>query len=196
MRGRSVAAIGEVVSLLVLLKGLPGSYQRDLQEDKPPVWRTSRALRQSVAALYFDAERMRAALSDDILATEAADLLVARGLPFRRAHHLVAAVVAEGSRCGVSLTALARAPNFAPPATLTADDLRQLDVTTAIERRQTADDRRPAARPAMPSNSSWPKPARPWQTGWPSGSLADDPLRVDARRWTQLRRQTLWGAAG
>lgn len=144
VRGRSAGAIGDAMSMLVLLKGLAGSYQRDLQHDKPPVWRTSRALAESLEAMHhamaqirFDSARMFAALSDDVLATEAADLLVARGLPFRQAHRLVAAVVADGRSRQLGIKGLANCEGYEPPAPLTLNDLRQLDVLTAIERRQT-----------------------------------------------------------
>lgn len=145
VRGRSAGAIGDVVSLLVLLKGLPASYQRDLQEDKPPVWRladtTLASLRAMTAALEgigFDAARMQEALTDEVLATEAADVLVAKGVPFRQAHRLVAGVVAEARRRHVGIKALAREPDYVLPEPLSADDLEHLNVTAAIERRTTA----------------------------------------------------------
>ena len=145
VRGRAAAAVGDLTSLLILLKGLPVSYQRDLQEDKPPVWRILQATAASVEAMHaalenikFDAQRMRAALTDDILATEAADILVAKGLPFRQAHHVVASCVAEARRRGISLKALAREPAYVIPQPLTAADLQSLDVSAAIERRTAA----------------------------------------------------------
>jgi argininosuccinate lyase len=141
VRGRSAAALGDLVALLALLKGLPGGYQRDLQDDKPPVWRTLQSSLQSVqamtaalGAIEFDADRMRAALSDDLLATDAADALVTRGVPFRDAHAAVAAAVAHARRLGVGLRSLPhRAPHL--PAPLVAADLEPLDPETAVERR-------------------------------------------------------------
>ncbi len=141
VRGRSAAALGDLVALLTLLKGLPSSYQRDLQEDKPPVWRVTHATRTSLAALTaalsaieFDTERMRLALTDDVLATEAADALVARGVAFRDAHGAVAAAVALARRQGSSLRDLAAHPESLP-APLIAADLVGLDYESAVERR-------------------------------------------------------------
>jgi argininosuccinate lyase len=141
VRGRSASAIADLMSLLVLLKGLPSSYQRDLQEDKPPLWRTLhasatslQALAAAIAAIEFDAQRMRAALSDDLLATEVADVLVARGIAFRDAHAAVAAAVASARRAGVPLRALVQHGHDLPPP-LIAADLAGLDAETAIERR-------------------------------------------------------------
>jgi argininosuccinate lyase len=142
VRGRSAAAVGDLVSLLVLLKGLPMSYQRDLQEDKPPVWRTAQATRASLGAMTaaiegieFRRDRMRAALTDDVLATEIADALVARGVPFRTAHGAVARAAATARTDGVSLRDL---PDAALPAPLERDDLARLDFETAVERRTAA----------------------------------------------------------
>jgi argininosuccinate lyase len=139
VRGRAAAAVGDVVSLLVLLKGLPSCYQRDLQEDKPPVWRTAQAVRTSLAAMAaaiqgidFGRERMRDALSDDVLATEAADALVRRGVPFREAHAAVSRAVATARARGVPLRSLAAADL---PAPLAAADLAGLDFEPAVERR-------------------------------------------------------------
>ncbi len=142
VRGRCAAAIGDLVSLLTLLKGLAAGYQRDLQEDKPPVWRATEMARASLAAMTvalraveFDRERMRGALSDDLLATEAADALVAKGIPFRPAHHAVALVVAEARRRGIGLRELARRAPDQLSAPLAAGDLLALDFEAAIERR-------------------------------------------------------------
>jgi len=141
VRGRAAAGIGDLVSLLVLIKGLAVSYQRDLQEDKPPVWRAAARTATSVAAMQaalagvqFDRDRMRSALSDDVLATEVADALVARGIPFRQAHHAVAEAVAMARKAGCELRRLSAHVDKLP-APLTSADLDGLDFETAIERR-------------------------------------------------------------
>jgi len=142
VRGRSAASIGDLTTLLVLLKGLPASYQRDLQEDKPPVWRVTQATEGSLSAMAvalagieFDRERMRAALSDDLLATEAADAMVARGVPFRTAHHAVGDAVAAARRARCGLRELGSAGGVELPPPLVAADLSGLDFETAVERR-------------------------------------------------------------
>ena len=142
VRGRSAGALGELVATLALVKGLPSSYQRDLQEGKAPLWRATDSARTSLAAMTaaltgveFDRERMRAALSDDLLATEVADAMVARGISFRQAHRAVAGAVAEARRLGVGLRELADATPDALPEPLVAGDLLGLDFETAVERR-------------------------------------------------------------
>ncbi|MGH2821150.1 MAG: argininosuccinate lyase, partial [Actinomycetota bacterium] len=109
-RGRAPASIGELSALLALLKGLPLAYDRDLQEDKSLVFacveRTAasvEAMTHLVAAAGFDTGEMaRAAARAGTWATDLAEALVARGVPFRRAHAatgaLVARLEAEGTR--------------------------------------------------------------------------------------------------
>ena len=104
-RGKAGTAIGRLTGLLATVKGLPLSYDRDLQEDKPPVFAARRdvagalgALAVLVAGLEFDRERLAAAASDPLLlATDAAEALVREGVPFRDAHEQVAASVRDGS---------------------------------------------------------------------------------------------------
>jgi argininosuccinate lyase len=104
-RGKAGTAIGRLTGLLATVKGLPLAYDRDLQEDKPPVFAARRdvggalgALTVLVAGLAFDRERLAAAASDPLLlATDAAEALVAEGVPFRDAHERVAAAVRAGT---------------------------------------------------------------------------------------------------
>ena len=114
VRGRSGAAIGAVTSILTVLKGLPLAYQRDLQEDKPPLFAGVRALEDSlevmaglVDTLAVDRPRMReAADAGYVTATSVADALVRAGVPFRSAHHVVGTLVAAAEGRGVSLDAV------------------------------------------------------------------------------------------
>jgi argininosuccinate lyase len=104
-RGKAGTAIGRLTGLLATIKGLPLAYNRDLQEDKRPVFDARRDVREAVAALTvlvrgldFDRERMAEAVGDpNLLATDAAEALVAEGLPFRDAHEEVARSVREGT---------------------------------------------------------------------------------------------------
>ncbi len=102
-RGKAGRAVGDLASLLVTLKGLPLSYDRDLQEDKAPVLDSVAtlsavlsALLRVVPSLAFDPVRLRSASEDaDLLATDLAEAQVAHGVPFREAHEAVAALYAD-----------------------------------------------------------------------------------------------------
>ena len=114
LRGKTGRITGALVGLLTTLKGLPTSYQRDLQEDKEALFaahdQVSDMLSIAAGAIRttkFNAERLRAAASNPaLLATEAADYLVRKGIPFRQAHDLVGKVLREAEKQGVSFTAL------------------------------------------------------------------------------------------
>ncbi len=114
VRGKSGRAYGNLVTLLTVVKSLPLAYDKDLQEDKEALFDsidTARDAFRVMAGLIetarFDVERMRAALRGGFLtATDLADLLVERGVPFRQAHRIVGGLVAECVRRGVELHAL------------------------------------------------------------------------------------------
>jgi argininosuccinate lyase len=117
LRGKSARLQGNLHTLLTLLKGLPMTYNRDLQEDKPPVFDSfdqasicADVLAGTVSGMSFNRERCLAAVSDPaLLATDLADYLVSRGVPFREAHHAVGAVVALAERKGCQLPELSNA---------------------------------------------------------------------------------------
>ena len=123
-RGKSARAIGNLVQALTLLKGQPLAYNRDLQEDKEPLFDSVDTLLASLAViaamlptLRFDAARGRAAaVADFALATDLADQLVKRGVPFRDAHAAVGALVARCEREGRTFEelTLGRLPRSAP----------------------------------------------------------------------------------
>ena len=105
VRGKAGTAIGRLTGLLAVVKGLPLAYDRDLQEDKTPVFAARKdaagalgALAALIAGIELDRGRMAAACSDPgLLATDAAEALVQDGVPFRDAHEQVAASVRDGS---------------------------------------------------------------------------------------------------
>jgi argininosuccinate lyase len=113
-RGKAGRVIGNLMALLALLKGLPMTYNRDLQEDKEPLFDTAdtvRATLRMMAAMMRNLSVNRtacaAAASDPmLLATDLADYLVSKGVPFRQAHHAVGTVVALAERQGRSLDQL------------------------------------------------------------------------------------------
>ncbi len=99
VRGHAARSIGELTGLLALMKGLPLAYDKDLQLDKEPLFRTRATLAvilpvltALLAGLKLDRPKMRAAASDDmLLATAVADAIAATGTPFREAHEIVSA---------------------------------------------------------------------------------------------------------
>ncbi len=112
-RGKSGRILGNLVGLLTTLKGLPSSYDKDLQEDKEPVFDAFDTLNHIIPimagllrTLQLRPERMAAQLEPSLQATDLADYLVKRGVPFRQAHHLVGEVVQLAENRGVPLTAL------------------------------------------------------------------------------------------
>src|SRR5437667_552065 len=114
IRGKTGRITAALFGLLTTLKGLPSSYQRDLQEDKETLFAAHdqangmvRVAAGAAAAMEFNAERLRAAASDPaLLATEAADWLVRRGVPFRQAHDVIGQVLREAERQGKQWTRL------------------------------------------------------------------------------------------
>lgn len=112
-RGKAGRLVGNLTGLLTTLKGLPSSYDKDLQEDKEPLFDAFDTLRLTVPVmaglirtLTLRPERMAAQLEPGLLATDLADYLVKRGVPFRQAHHLVGQVVQLAEQKGVNLTEL------------------------------------------------------------------------------------------
>ena len=114
VRGRAGRVIGSLTGMLAVLKGLPLGYQRDLQEDKVPLFDAVGVLEASlgvmaglIGTLQVDVDRMRAAAGEGYTtATAVADALVRRGLPFRVAHHVVGVLVAGAEQAGAGLDAV------------------------------------------------------------------------------------------
>ncbi len=114
IRGKTGRVSGALLGLLTTLKGLPTGYQRDLQEDKEGLFAAHDQVAAmlaiatgAVTATKFHADRLRAAASNPILfATDAADYLVHKGLPFRQAHDLIGEVLREAERRGKPWTQL------------------------------------------------------------------------------------------
>jgi argininosuccinate lyase len=114
LRGKSSRLLGNLQTLLSLTKGLPLTYNRDLQEDKPPVFDTfdqcalcADVLAAVAGGIVVRRDRCAEAVRDPVLlATDLADYLVLKGVPFREAHHAVGAVVRLAERNHVELTQL------------------------------------------------------------------------------------------
>jgi len=113
VRAKSGRLVGNLTRMLVVAKGLPSTYGKDLQEDKEPLFDTLDTLAMIlpiaagvVETLEVREEAMRAALDDGVLATDLADYLVRRGLPFRQAHELVGRAVLACEERGLTLREL------------------------------------------------------------------------------------------
>ncbi len=110
-RGKTGRLVGNLMNLLVAMKGLPITYNRDLQEDKPPLFDSVDTIlmvlavnTEMIAAMEMREDKCLAAASDPmLLATDLADALVKSGVPFRSAHELVGKAVAESVKTGVPL---------------------------------------------------------------------------------------------
>jgi argininosuccinate lyase len=146
-RGKSGALIGWLVGMLATLKGLPSTYDKDLQEDKMPLFNaydTLSALLPVLAgalrSLLVRPERMRASIDSTMMATDLADYLVEKGLPFRQAHALAGKAVQYALDQGKALEALsledlqALAEGFGS-ITFDADVYRVFDPTQSVARR-------------------------------------------------------------
>jgi argininosuccinate lyase len=151
-RGKAGRLIGNLTGLLVALKGLPLAYNRDLQEDKEPLFDSVHqvlgalaALEGCYATLAFDTERMAAAAADPAgAAVDLAEWLVARGVPFREAHRAVGTLVATSLEQGTPLVELVRAADGLGP-----EAAALLDAGTAVTRRSTPGGAGPSAQVAQ-----------------------------------------------
>jgi argininosuccinate lyase len=151
VRGRTGRVLGALVALLTTLKGLPLAYNRDLQEDKALLFDASATLRQSLRvlavmlpALRFDTARMAAAGDGLLLATDLADLLVERGLPFRRAHEVVGGLVRHCLATGTALRDLDAATLRRHSALLDPELVRGLTPARSVARRRVVGGTAPA----------------------------------------------------
>jgi len=143
VRGKTGRVIGNLVALLTLLKGLPMTYNRDLQEDKERLFDTADTVRAStrlMAAMLRHTKINRAACdraaSDPaLLATDLADYLVRKGMPFRQAHHAVGTVVALAEKTGKPLNKLSLAELQSIDKTFGRDALGVFNLKTAMAKR-------------------------------------------------------------
>jgi argininosuccinate lyase len=140
IRGKTGRITGALLGLLTTLKGLPTSYQRDLQEDKEALFAAYDQVADmltvaagAVAATKFNAERLQsAAANPSLLATEAADYLVRKGIPFRQAHDMVGKVLREAEKQNVAWTALRLQTLKKVSPAFDADFAKSLSVEAAL----------------------------------------------------------------
>ncbi|MCB0053196.1 MAG: argininosuccinate lyase, partial [Caldilinea sp.] len=113
LRGKSGRSMGQLTGLMATLKGLPSTYNKDLQEDKEPLFDAVTSLSGSLqiacgvlSTLAINPPFMRAALVPEMLATDLAEYLVRKGVPFRDAHHVAGAAVQMAELQGIPLSEL------------------------------------------------------------------------------------------
>lgn len=145
VRGKSGRVVGDLTSLLVTVKGTPLTYDKDLQEDKEPLFDAADTVLGSLmactgmlATCTFKEERMREASHEGYMAaTDLADYLVGKGLPFRQAHSVVGRIVGDCVREGVTLQQLST-DELRSYSELFDDDAHEaLDIDSIVRRRTT-----------------------------------------------------------
>ena len=142
-RGAGSRVLGDLSTLIATLKGLPTGYNKDIQDDKRALFdavdtmqRVLPAVAGALAECGFRVDRMRAACSSTMMATDLADYLVAKGVAFREAHAAVGRLVRESEEAGIEMNALplksftAADPHFAP------DLFDALSAARSVERRE------------------------------------------------------------
>jgi argininosuccinate lyase len=143
VRAKSGRVVGAWVTLVTVVKGLPLAYNKDLQETQEPLYDAVETLdaclrvaHGMIASLTFDVARMRAAIDQGYLvATEVADYLVTKGVPFREAHDIAGHLVRVASGRGVELAQLSLAELRAAHAAFDEDLASWLDPVRAVDRR-------------------------------------------------------------
>ena len=144
VRGKTGRIVSNLTNLLIAVKGLPLTYNRDLQEDKPPVFDSFDQLSVCLAVVkgcmegtLFNEEKCESAASDPLLlATDLADYLVIKGLPFRQAHHVVGELVGLAESKGVSLTAISEEEASGISEFLTGEWREVFDLKRAFSMRE------------------------------------------------------------
>ena len=142
-RGSSARMLGNLVALLATIKGLPSGYNKDLQEDKRTLFDAADgmtlllpAVTGSLEALTFDAERMKAAVSSTMMATDLADYLVRKRVAFREAHGAVGRLVREAEEKQCELDDLPFASFQAAHPAFKPDVISQLSPATSLGNRE------------------------------------------------------------
>lgn len=141
-RGSGARMLGNLVSLLATIKGLPSGYNKDLQEDKRTLFDAVDgmtlllpAVSGSLATLSFRKDRMRAAVSSAMMATDLADYLVRKRVTFREAHGAVGRLVREAEEAGIEMTELPFSSFQAASSSFAEDVMEELRPETSISHR-------------------------------------------------------------
>jgi argininosuccinate lyase len=142
-RGKSSTIIGRLTGMLTLIKGLPSAYDKDLQEDKVPVFETFDTLNLMLPVvagvlntLSIKKDRLAQALDPNLLATDLADYLVQKGVPFRDAHGVIGTAVRRAADLGLPLDQLSLAEMQSIHPAFEADMTAVFDFKAAVARRE------------------------------------------------------------
>lgn len=142
LRGKSGRVLGDMTGLLVTLKGLPSTYNKDLQEDKEPLFDAVETLSGALqiacgvlSTLTPNVAAMRAGLASEMLATDLAEYLVRKGVPFRETHHVAGAAVQLAEQRGVELGALTLADLHRLHPAFDDDVVEVWNMEQSVERR-------------------------------------------------------------
>ncbi|HVU14817.1 MAG TPA: lyase family protein, partial [Phototrophicaceae bacterium] len=151
-RGKAGRLIGNLTGLLATLKGLPSTYNKDLQEDKEALFDSYDSLKAIlpvvtaiIRTLKLNPGKMRAALDPDMLATDLADYLVLKGMPFREAHHVAGKAVRLAAEQGIKLSGLSLESLKALSDLFEADVAGVFDFNASVARRRAAGGTAPSA---------------------------------------------------
>ncbi|OCH95043.1 argininosuccinate lyase [Obba rivulosa] len=143
LRGKSGRVFGDMAGFLMTLKGLPSTYNKDLQEDKEPLFDAVDTVSASfkiaegvIATMEVHAEKMRQALTMDVLATDLADYLVRKGIPFRETHHISGRAVALAESRSCQLNELSLQDYQSLNDKFEEDVLAVFDFEASVERRE------------------------------------------------------------
>lgn len=152
VRGKTGRVCGHLSALLTTLKGLPSGYNKDLQEDKEGLFDAMDTLRlelpvlaEVIGRMEVDVQRMAGALDPGLLATDLADYLVRKGIPFRDAHQVVGSIVREAETKGVSIRDLPLEAYRGAHTAFDGDVFDLFDVRAAVARRASAGGTAPTA---------------------------------------------------
>lgn len=143
-RGKAGTLLGLLTGLLATLKGLPSTYDKDLQEDKAPVFQATDTLlavlpviAEALRTINVKAERMKSAIDSSMLATDLADYLVSKGVPFRKAHEAAGQVVRAAGERNVSAEKMPLEAYQAISPKFAADVYQVFDALESINKRNT-----------------------------------------------------------
>ncbi len=166
-RGKAGRLIGNLTGFLTTLKGLPSTYNKDLQEDKEALFDSVDTLTKLlpvvtaiIRTLKLNPDKMRAALGEDMLATDLADYLVGKGVPFREAHHIVGRIVSMTTDKGINLSQIPFSDLQDLSPAFEADVAQVYDFKASVARRRAPGGTAPEA------VTKQIEQAKTWLEGW------------------------------